>query len=131
LELGVQSYTENNFLNGIFDYFIYSVHQYPGMADFNDGAKMWCSYLKEAIEAVGTLSYPDFFGHLDFLRRYIPGNTPLKPSALLDKLMLTLVKCDIGLEINTSGLRNDIKKVNPQPRIIKRYLSFGGKYINV
>jgi len=26
LELGVQSYTDNNFFNGIFDYFIYSVH---------------------------------------------------------------------------------------------------------
>lgn len=131
LELGVQSYTENIFFNGIFDYFIYSVHQYPGMADFNNGVKMWCPYLEEAIGAVRTLNYPGFFGHLDFLRRYIPGNTPLKPSALLDELLWTLVKYDIGVEINTSGLRNDIKEIHPQPWIIERYLSFGGKYITV
>ncbi|MFW6119693.1 MAG: histidinol-phosphatase HisJ family protein [Petrotogales bacterium] len=129
LELGIQSYTDNNLPNDAFDYFIYSVHQYPGMVDFADGLEMWRPYLKESIGAVRTLKYPGFFGHLDFLRRYIPDNTPLTPSPLLDELLRTLVKYDIGLEINTSGLRNDVKEVNPQPWIIERYIDFGGKYI--
>ncbi|MFO7882340.1 MAG: histidinol-phosphatase HisJ family protein [Kosmotogaceae bacterium] len=131
LELGIQSYTDNNFLNGAFDYFIYSVHQYPGMEDFSEGIEMWLPYLEEAIGAVKTLKHPGFFGHLDFLRRYIPGNIPLKPSVLLDELLLTLVKYDIGLEINTSGLRNDVQEVNPQPWIIKRYVEFSGKYLTI
>ncbi len=131
LELGIQSYTDNNILNGAFDYFIYSVHQYPGMDDFSGGTSMWLPYLEESIGAVKTLRYPGFFGHLDFLRRYIPDSTPLTPSPMLEELLLTLVKYNIGLEINTSGLRNDVKEVHPQPWIIKRYIDFGGRYLTV
>ncbi|TYB88861.1 MAG: histidinol-phosphatase HisJ family protein [Kosmotoga sp.] len=131
LELGIQSYTDNNFLNGAFDYFIYSVHQYPGMGDFSGHKIKWPLYLEEALGAVKTLKYPGFFGHLDFLRRYIPDNAPLTPSPLLDELLITLVKYDIGLEINTSGLRNDVMEVHPQTWIIERYINFGGKFITV
>jgi len=131
VELGIQSYTDNSILNGAFDYFIYSVHEGPDFPNPTEPEKLWKAYLEESIAAVRTLKFPGFFGHLDFLRRFIPGYAPLEPSPLLDELLRLLVKKELGLEINTSGLRREFKEVNPQPWIIERYLSFGGKYLTI
>ncbi|OAA31582.1 hypothetical protein AT15_05775 [Kosmotoga arenicorallina S304] len=131
VELGIQSYTDNTILNGAFDYFIYSIHDGPNFPDNTEPKKLWKAYLEESIAAVETLEFPGFFGHLDFLRRYIPDYSPLEPSPLLDELLTLLVKMDLGLEINTSGLRKAFKEVNPQPWIIEKYLSFGGKYLTI
>ncbi|AKI97746.1 histidinol-phosphatase HisJ family protein [Kosmotoga pacifica] len=131
VELGIQSYTDNSILNGAFDYFIYSIHEGPNFPDVTQPSKLWKAYLEESIAAVETLDFPGFFGHLDFLRRYLPDYVPLEPSPLLDELLKLLVRKDLGLEINTSGLRKEFKEAHPQRWIIERYLSFGGKYLTI
>lgn len=49
----------------------------------------------------------------------------------LDRLLLTIIENNKALEINTSGLRQDIGLMMPEEKIIRRYHELGGKYITI
>jgi histidinol-phosphatase (PHP family) len=129
LEVGIQS-AVNTPPEGDFDYFIYSVHGVPGLTDIN-ASDIWTLYLEEAIEAVREFEVPGFFGHIDFLRRYISGHRPLDNSMLLSELLKKLILYNIGIEINTSGWRAPYNEPSPQPWIIEKYLELGGRYVTI
>ncbi|HOI34715.1 MAG: histidinol-phosphatase HisJ family protein [Mesotoga infera] len=129
LEVGIGS-SYNTPPDGEFDYFIYSVHSIPGINDLEID-NIWTLYLEESLEAIKGLTGPGFFGHIDFLRRYIKGHRELDNPALLDELLRKLAKSDIGIEINTSGWRAPYNEPTPQPWIIERYLRMGGRYITI
>ncbi|WP_292589313.1 MULTISPECIES: histidinol-phosphatase HisJ family protein [unclassified Mesotoga] len=127
LEVGLQSCAKIP-PDGDFDYFIYSVHGVPGVTDLSV-ENLWTLYLEEAIEAISEIERPGFFGHIDFLRRYIPGHRPLDNRILLDELLKRLIRVGIGIEINTSGWRYPYKEPSPQRWIVERYVSLGGRVI--
>ena len=54
-----------------------------------------------------------------------------KVSASLDNLLLSIIKNNKSLEVNTSGLRQDIGLTMPEEKIIRRYKELGGKYITI
>ena len=107
---------------GDFDYFIYSVHVIPETRDL-DIENIWTLYLEEAVEAISEVEGPCFFGHIDFLRRYIPEHRPMDNDTLLNELLKRLIKTGIGTEISTLGWRHLYGEPSPQRWIIARYLS--------
>lgn len=130
LEVGTQT-TGVNAPEGPYDYFIYSIHTVPGLPNLFEMEYPWKEYLSEAIEAVKLIKKPGFIGHLDFLRRHIPGSAPIGEKTMVDEFMKTLVKMDLGLELNTSGWDYKFDEPTPQKWIIERYLDLGGKYITI
>ncbi len=54
-----------------------------------------------------------------------------KVSESLDNLLLSIIKNNKSLEINTSGLRQDIGLMMPEEKIVKRYKELGGKYVTL
>ncbi len=130
LELGIQS-TVDEIPEHDFDYMIYSVHEVPESYRMERLPDPWTSYLRECVNALRPMPYPGFFGHLDFLRRYVEGHEPLYPSALLDDALIKIAKVDMGIEVNTSGWRHPFFEQNPQAWIIERFIELGGKYITV
>jgi len=130
LELGLQS-TGISWPVGDFDYYIYSVHTVPGFPDLKDMEDPWDIYLEEAAMAVELIDKPGFLGHLDFLRRHIPGSKPPSPGELMNILLKQIIACDVGLEFNTSGWMYRLGDPTPQPWVIERYLELGGRLITI
>ncbi len=88
-----------------------------------DIENVWTLYLEEATEAISEFEGPGFFGHIDFLRRYIPEHRLLNNDTLLNELLKRLIKTGIGTEINTLGWRHPYVEPSPQRWIIERYFS--------
>jgi histidinol-phosphatase (PHP family) len=49
----------------------------------------------------------------------------------LDRLLTEIIRNNKALEVNTSGLRQDIGLTMPEEKIIRRYKELGGKYITL
>ena len=54
-----------------------------------------------------------------------------KVSESLDRLLLAIIENNKSLEINTSGLRQDLGLTMPEEKILRRYKELGGKYITI
>ena len=50
---------------------------------------------------------------------------------LLDKIIDLLLEKEIGLEINTGGMKHDLKELHPLTAIVKRYREMGGEIITI
>ncbi len=74
----------------------------------------------------------DILGHLGIYARFLKNWPDLSGSkAHLEKLTDLLIKTDTALEINTSGLRNTIESLIPDPQVILMYLKKGGKLLTL
>lgn len=74
-------------------------------------------------------------GHLDYILRYIEGSVEGKPNFRefkpeIDEILTMLVERDMGMEINTTTLRNWLNCLI-EPWILKRFRALGGKYVTV
>ncbi len=74
-------------------------------------------------------------GHLDYILRYIEGCVAGKPNFRefepeIEEILTMLVERDMGMEINTTTLRNWLDCLI-EPWILKRFRALGGKYITV
>ena len=74
-------------------------------------------------------------GHLDYILRYIEGCVAGKPNFRefepeVDEILTLLVERGMGMEINTTTLRNWLNCLI-EPWILKRFRALGGKYITV
>jgi histidinol-phosphatase (PHP family) len=54
-----------------------------------------------------------------------------KYSEIIDEILLTLIKNQKSLEINTAGLRQPIGVTSPDESIVRRYKELGGKLITI
>lgn len=97
-------------------------------------------YLNEVLENVNLYKKEfDVYGHLDYVIRYIIknyGNVMTKIDYkdfknLLDNILLSIIRSDKGIEINTSGVRYGLGTPHPNIDIIKRYKELGGKIITI
>ena len=78
----------------------------------------------------------DTLAHLTYPLRYIVGkyHRPVDMSKfdeIIDEILLTLIKNEKSLEINTAGLRQPIGVTSPDEGILRRYKELGGKLITI
>lgn len=125
-----------------YDFILGSIHNIKGYEDF--------FYLKYSYESVYLLLNQyfdevrdmikgcdfDSLAHLTYPLRYIVGKHKMtidmnKLKERTDEILELLVKSNKALEINTSGLRQELQCTMPSKDFVKRYRSMGGKYITL
>lgn len=127
-----------------YDFIIGSIHNLPEMQDFYymdfsdesiDYMKLVGEYFERVLELAQWAKF-DSLGHLTYPLRYIVGDYGKSVdlscfSEIIDEILLTLIKENKALEINTSGYRQTLKDTMPDESILKRYKELGGKLITV
>lgn len=78
----------------------------------------------------------DVLAHMTYPLRYIVGDYGRsvrleRYSSLIDRLFRTIIKKEIVLEINTSGLRQKIGVTLPDQALLTRYRELGGRLITL
>lgn len=146
LELGqgLQNRTEaERFLREIpVDFVIGSLHNLAGEEDFyylsyteETAAAYLERYFDELLEMAEWGGF-DSLGHLTYPLRYITGKYHIRPDMMryrhkVDAVLSALAKGDRALEVNTSGLRNEIGETLPTMEYLVRFRELGGKHITI
>ncbi len=95
-------------------------------------------YLEDVLANLSMTDNYDTAAHLDFIERYYPAENIddklLKYAQfadIIDEILLTLIRKDKALEINTAGIRYGLGVVHPSLDILVRYKKLGGKLVTV
>ena len=92
-------------------------------------------YLQEILLSVNAYDNYDIIGHIGYAARY--GDFQDKPlrysdySDILDQILKAVIENGKGIELNTSGLRTDLRSTIPGYDIFDRYFELGGEIITV
>ena len=126
-----------------YDFVLGSVHTPRGFSqdikeieyDKLDVYEFMNNYFDELTE-IAKLDCCDALAHITCPMRRIQGRYRIdfdydKVSGSLDRLLKTIIDNDKALEVNTSGLRQDIGLMMPEEKIVRRYRELGGKYITI
>ncbi len=125
-----------------YDFIIGSCHMVRGYDDFYfldyteiDPQFLLGIYFEELLEMAEWGQF-DSLGHLTYPLRYIVGDKKIPVDMepyrnIIDEIFRTIIKNDIGIEINTSGLRQNIGKTLPDFEYVKRYRDLGGKILTI
>lgn len=126
-----------------YDFVLASVHTPRGFdqdikeIDYTkiDVYKFINDYFEELTE-LAQWEYCDALAHITCPMRGIQGIYKIdfdysKVQDNLDQLLLTMIKHNKALEINTSGLRQPIGRTMPDEQIVKRYRELGGEYVTI
>lgn len=95
----------------------------------------YLKYFREVLENIKLYNEFDVYGHIDYVVRY-GGYSEKKIeykefNEILDEILISLIKKDKGIEINTSGIRYKLGSPHPNIDILKKYKEFGGKIITM
>jgi histidinol-phosphatase (PHP family) len=147
IEVGLQPHLTERILNMLgsypFDFVIASQHvtrktdigQDPSFFSGRTRNESYMVYFEEMLENINLYDNFDVFGHLDYVVRY--GGFDKKYieykefAEILDEILISLIKRDKGIELNTSGLRYGLPFPHPNTQILKRYKELGGKIITM
>lgn len=121
------------------DYVIGSVHNVQGkklrlIMPHKTKKEIYDEYFQEVYNMVrhGDM---DVIGHLDLMQRYAfdeVGNYEIgEHISCIEDILKEAMRKDIGLEINTSGLRNTVREVYPAWEVVKLYKKLGGEIITI
>lgn len=125
-----------------FDFVLASVHNLRDEEDFYyldysavDIDELLKRYFNELLETAENADF-DSLAHLTYPLRYVVKRTGKRPdmdrySDIIDNIFRALVQREKALEINTSGLFDDIKTTLPGIDLIKRFKELGGKYVTL
>ena len=124
------------------DFVIGSVHQVRGFDDFafTDYSKVSAQLLVdryyEEIREICEIGCFDVLGHITYPLRYIEGNWGIsvnmeRNTELILESMKLLIEKGKGIEINTSGLRQEYGKTFPDIDLVRLYRQAGGEIITV
>ena len=146
IELGLQPHIgpilEEILASGTFDFVIGSAHvcdkvdpyfpeYWEGKTEF-EGTRRYFEYILECIQAYSNF---DTFGHLDYIVRYGPTKAQnysyQKYKELIDEILKTLISKNIGLELNTAGLKYGLGFAHPHQDVLKRYRELGGEILTI
>lgn len=123
-----------------YDIVIGSMHALPGMEDFYflkyencDPKTLFSTYLNELTKLAEWGKFSTL-AHLTYPLRYMNGeyNLGIRTEDFgeqLEKLFRVLIKRELSLEINTSGLRQKYKSLMPDEFSLRLYKSLGGERI--
>ncbi len=77
----------------------------------------------------------DCLGHFEMIRRYainyIDDYSYEEYAEIIEEIIRLLVKKEVVLEVNTSGLRHLPKETYPRFALIERFLELGGSYMTI
>jgi histidinol-phosphatase (PHP family) len=127
-----------------YDFVIGSVHIGPDDPYVPSRVAAWCAgrSIKEIVEpyfgqvlAAARSGLFDSLGHLDFVKRYVhpylrPDDFARAPD-LYEPILRALVEGGTGLEINTSGLRQQAGETYPSGAVVHRFRELGGDRVSV
>lgn len=146
IELGLQPHLSEKLTEilsyGPFDFVIGSAHvcdrQDPYFPEYwqgktdEEGIFRYFEYILETLAAFEDI---DVYGHLDYVVRYAPSKAATysyrKYAEILDEILKTLISKNIGLELNTAGLKYGLGFAHPHPDILRRYRDLGGEMITI
>ncbi len=125
-----------------YEFIIGSCHNIRNYEDFyyldytkENPYKLLRLYFDEILEMVQWGGF-DVLGHLTYPLRHIVGDYGIKMDmsgfeTIITEIFKTLIKNNMGIEINTSGLRQKIGVTLPDEHYIKKYRDLGGEIITV
>ncbi len=125
-----------------YDFVLGSIHNLENMEDFYfldydkyDVYELLDRYFDAELELCEWNKF-DSLAHLTYPLRYISERTDIKVdlnkfSDKIEAILKTLIKNEKALEINTSGLFQEIHDFLPTKEIVKMYKQLGGKYITI
>lgn len=125
-----------------FDFVLASVHNVRNEKDFYwleytpESAKdLLYTYFNEVLEVVKWNKF-DSLSHLTYPLRYITGVHKINVDIneylpIIDKIFNKLIKNGKALEVNTSGLRQEIGVTMPDKFLLTRYYSLGGRLVTI
>ena len=128
-----------------FDQVIGSIHlidkkdpYYPDFWVGNDPDSILKKYFILTLENIRAFSNFNILGHLDYAVRYSPDSFQYNPEQyfdITDEIMREIIRKEIALEVNTSGIHRTKKTgeryPNPHPVLIRRYYELGGRLVSV
>lgn len=128
--------------NNTFDFIINSVHIIEQMDPYTGGYfkdrtqhQAYERYLQEILYSINDLDNFDIIGHIGYVARY--GSFEDKHlkyqdySDLLDQILKAVIEKGKGIEINTSGIRSDLKCPIPDYDVFRRYYDLGGEIVTI
>lgn len=125
-----------------YEFIIGSCHNIRNYEDFyyldynkEDPEKLLKLYFEELLEMAEWGGF-DVLGHLTYPLRHIEGDYGIKIDMsgfepIIRDIFRTIIKNNMGIEINTSGLRQKIGVTLPDERYVKMYRELGGEIITV
>lgn len=149
IELGLQPYLSEKLRKLLdshnFDFVIASSHVVDGIDPYYK--KYWEGisvtegiekYFDSIILNLNEFSDFDAYGHIDYIIRYIPSDRARAEhfayktfGDIIDKVLLSIIKMDRAIEVNTGGYKYGLENPNPSLEIIKRYFELGGKFVTI
>lgn len=150
LKLGVEVGLQHSCfdkINGLlsrypFDFVLASTHVLLGMDPYDGNYykgrsrnEAYATYFDTTKSLIESFDNFDSYGHLDYIIRYAPTEDrmynydELKDS--LDALLLTIIRKNKALEVNTSGYRKGFHTPHPQSQVISRYYDLGGRLVTL
>jgi histidinol-phosphatase (PHP family) len=127
-----------------YDFVIGSVHIGPDDPYIPTRVAAWCAgrsvqeivapYFDEVLAASRSGLF-DALGHIDFVKRYVhpyvtAGDLANAPE-LYEPILQALIDGGTGLEVNTSGLRQEAGETYPSGAIVHRFRELGGERVTV
>lgn len=95
-------------------------------------------YYEVTLQNIMTFSCFDVYGHIDYVRRYIPAdrrNTePYRMQDymdILEEILRQLIDRGKGIECNTAGFKYGLGHPNPDEALLKWYFNLGGEILTV
>lgn len=132
-----------DFLKGKeFDYILGSAHYVDGviLEDHSvyfpgkDAVSAYAPYFDNVLAAAET-GWFDALAHLDICKRHgVRYLGPFDPTPFMDRIgtiLQAVIKREMSLEINTSGLRQSPKETYPAIELLRLYRKLGGRHIVV
>jgi histidinol-phosphatase (PHP family) len=145
IELGLQrhlSKTCNDFLESYKPDFVIASFHVAERLDLYNGdfyknktpEQAWNLYFDEVYQSLRNFKNYSVVGHLDIPKRYdekVRGQSLELYKEKLIKVLDLIIKDNRGIEVNTSGLRTELKETLPSRAILELYYDRGGKYITI
>ena len=124
------------------DFVIGSSHlvhgQDPYYAEYYEGKteqQAYEQYFLSILENAQAFDCFQVYGHLDYIVRYGHGGAASYHCSdyvdIIDEILRTAIEKGIGIELNTSGLRQEAKETLPSLAILRLYRSLGGEIITL
>lgn len=146
IELGLQPHLAESFsalLKEVpFDFVIGSSHvvhgydpYYPSFFEGRKESACYMEYFESILENVAAFDEMDVYGHIDYVVRYGPNQNRQysygRYKEILDEILRTLIRKNVGIELNTGGYHYGLGEPNPCVNIIRRYRELGGEIITI
>lgn len=125
-----------------YDFILGSLHNISRYDDFffleyteENVKEILNAYFAELLQMVRFGGF-DSLAHITYPLRYISGRSKIavdlnEYSTQIDAILKTLIEKNLAMEVNSSGLRQEIGKTLPDKNLIMRYKELGGKYVTV